>query len=323
MSSTEPPKLVSMTSLIRESIDDLTEKLSAEKNSMGILTGIPDLDDVLGGYQPPDEIIVAARPGVGKSAFLGKNVISALDQGKRINIFSLEMSNKQFIQRMILNKAKIDGSFIRTGGGHLDFVTRDSWRIKMEQAAVELFEKGDQLMMCESKTLTIDQLIGLSKEGARPNIIFVDYLQLVHGTEESRGRDRHVEVASVSRGLKILAKDLWIPIVAAAQIRRPGGDTPRPPTVNDLRESGSIEQDADQVILLHRSEVSRPDGKGKSLPESGEIEIIIAKNRHGKTTVLSQFYIGSYLDFLPEDPYVTAFRDGEERIKNGTKNPFF
>ena len=321
--SSSDPQLVPLSSLIESSILDLDQKLDSDMSSMGISTGIQILDENMGGYQPPNKIVVAARPGVGKSALICKSVIAALGQGKRVDVFSLEMSNQQLIQRMILNLARIDSSFMTLGGGDMNIMVRNRKKDQIRTAARKLYENGGDLLMCDFKELAIDQLTSLSKEARRPDIIFVDYLQLIRGDKESRGRERHVEVASVSRGLKILAKDLWVPVVAAAQIRRPGGDSPRPPTVNDLRESGSIEQDADQVILLHREEISRPDGKGKSLPGEGEVEIILAKNRHGKTCVLSQFYIGKYYDFLPQDPYVEAFHDGEKRIADGLKDRYF
>ena len=291
----EPPKLIPMMSIMESSLSSALKKLKQPKNSMGITTGLPAIDDILGGFQPPDFSIIAARPGIGKTAFIVNCLLSALTQQKRGVLFSLEMSNEQIVQRMIINRSEVDGSFLRTGGGQKSPQNIEMIEKKMTDAATVLYNQSAHLLLCDHADLDINTLTSLCLATEGIEIAFVDYLQLVKGGTESRKRDRHIEIGEVSRGLKTLAKTLYIPVVAAAQLRRVSENRTKKPVLNDLRESGSLEQDADQVVMIHRD--LDEDG---GISQEGEALLMIQKNRHGATGVAKVFYRGKHFKFKPE-----------------------
>lgn len=295
--TTKKPKLVPMIDLMNRSLSSALDKLKKPKNSMGITTGLPEMDNILGGFQPPDFSILAARPGIGKTALIVNCLLATLSQGKRGILFSLEMSNEQIIQRMIVNQAEVDGSFLRTGGGHSP-QSIEKIEKRLTEAAVKLYDQSGLILLCDHPDLDIEGLCELSKSAQGIEIVFVDYLQLVKGSSESRKRDRHIEIGEVSRGLKTLAKDLFIPVVSAAQLRRVSENRTKKPVLSDLRESGSLEQDADQVIMIHRD--LDEDG---GISQEGEALLMVQKNRHGATGVAKVFYRGRHFKFqsIPTD----------------------
>ncbi len=258
-------------------IDDVFAKIQDLDGS--ILTGEPTgyfaLDELTCGFQPSELIIIAGRPSMGKTA-LGLNIAEhmALVEGRPVLFFSLEMSCQQVAQRILCSRARVDSQKLRRG--RLD--GRDFERL--QHVAGEIRDKP--LLVDDTSSLTILELRARARIAARKHdirAIFVDYLQLmsVPGSES-----RQLEVAEVSRGLKALAKELRVPVIAMAQLnRKPADRGGNRPMMSDLRESGAIEQDADVIALLHReSYYAKPD-EGGGGEEDNKAELIIAKQRNG------------------------------------------
>lgn len=274
----------------------LYEKQSECKN---IPSGVKGYDNATGGFQEPDLVIIAARPRIGKSALIGSFMTKAAEHGKKALLFSLEMEKRQIMERMIINKGRFDSSYLRRGGFMLNHRQKDEVKRGIGVGASAMKKIASNMAICDRSNLNISDLRRLAHEHKRKHgldIIFVDYIQLVHGTKASKGRDRHIEVGEVSRGLKDLAKELSVPIVAGAQLSRGPAPTGRTkhkrPTLNDLRESGSLEQDADIVVALDRE----VDEMGVVGPE-GEAALTILKYRHGAGKSLQIYYTGKYFEF--------------------------
>jgi replicative DNA helicase len=250
----------------------------------GVPTGYTELDDLTSGFQNGELIIIAGRPSMGKTAF-GLNIAEhmAVDQQKPIVFFSCEMSKQQIVQRLLCSRAKVDSHRMRRGLLHNE-------------------ERGDLLNACDvlqTAPMYIDDTAGMSILELRAksrllmvrekiNAVFVDYLQLLScpGSES-----RQQEVSNISRGLKALGRELNVPVIALAQLNRGvEGRESHKPRMSDLRESGSIEQEADVIILLHREDYYRETGNETSDEMFGIAEIIIAKQRNGPVgTVQLQF----------------------------------
>jgi replicative DNA helicase len=246
----------------------------------GLSTGLPDLDELTYGLQPGAVWVIAGRPGMGKSISLVDITRSvALRQGLAVQFFSLEMSRKALVQRMLAAETKTALRKLKAGGNHLDEL---DWT-RITKSSAEIAEAA--LYIDQRPEIRITDIAATTRRLAQKQplgLVVVDYLQLMQGTGDS-GSNREQEIAKISRGLKVLAKDLNVPIVAAAQLNRgPEMRTEKRPQLADLRESGSIEQDADVVILLHR-----PDYYDKECPRAGEIDYIVAKNREGETDTLT------------------------------------
>lgn len=250
-----------------------------EKLDGKILTGEPtgyyELDDLTCGLQPSELIIIAGRPSMGKTA-LGLNIAEhmALVEGRPVLFFSLEMSCQQVAQRILCSRARVDSQKLRRG--RLD--GRDFERL--QHVAGEIRDKP--LLVDDTSSLTILELRARARIAAKKHdirAIFVDYLQLmsVPGSES-----RQLEVAEVSRGLKALAKELRVPVIAMAQLnRKPADRGGNRPMMSDLRESGAIEQDADVIALLHRESYYAKPNEGGEGEEDNKAELIIAKQRNG------------------------------------------
>jgi replicative DNA helicase len=236
-------------------------------------SGFVELDDMLSGFQPGELIIVAARPSMGKTAW-GLNAAEhlAVDEGRPVGFFSMEMSKQQLAQRVLCSRGRIDSHKLRRG-------------MLSAQELTELASICDGLM---NAPLLIDDTPGMTvlelrskarRLKAKSDIcaVFVDYLQLMHtpGAES-----RQVEISVISRGLKALGRELRVPIVALAQLnRQPEGREGHKPRMSDLRESGALEQDADVVLLLHREEYYKPTDESVR----GQAEVIVSKQRNGPT----------------------------------------
>lgn len=258
-------------------IDEVFRKIESLDGS--ILTGMPTgyyaFDEMTCGLQPAELIIVAGRPSMGKTA-LGLNMAEhmALIEDKPTLFFSLEMSRQQVAQRILCSRARVDSHALRRGR-HSD---RDMQRL--HAIAEEIRHKP--LFIDDTSSLTILELRARARIAARKHdlkAIFVDYLQLMHipGAES-----RQQEVAEISRGLKALAKELGVPVVAMAQLnRKPADRTGNKPMMSDLRESGAIEQDADLIALLHRESYYSKGASEEGAAEDPTAELIIAKQRNG------------------------------------------
>ena len=263
--------------IVRDSFGTVDALLQRGQRITGLATHYPDLDEMTSGLQKSDLIILAARPSMGKTAFamnIAEN--AAIEDKQVVGIFSLEMSREALLLRLLCSRARVDSHKMRTGS---------LWRDDMQKVVRAMEELG-------SSPIYIDDTPGISLSEMRAKarrlqqstgalgLLVVDYLQLMSGGGK-RYENRTQEVSAISRGLKALAKELRVPVVALSQLSRApesrGGD--HRPQLADLRESGSIEQDADLVMFIFREEVYRPDDPDLQ----GRAEIIIGKQRNGPT----------------------------------------
>ncbi|MYW00046.1 replicative DNA helicase [Streptomyces sp. SID3343] len=270
---------------------DEAERMQNEGARTGILTGYQDLDDLTHGLQPGQMVIVAARPSLGKST-LALDVArhAAIRGGHKVVFFSLEMTRQELGQRLIAAEARIPLHRIR--GGQM---TEQDWT-----AAARVAPACDTKMLeiVDSMDVTITQIKArcrrIKQRDGRLDLVVIDYLQLL----QSSGRkpeNRQVEVSELSRNVKLLAKELDVPVMVLSQLNRgPEGREDKMPRMSDLRESGSLEQDADLVILLHREDAYDPESA-----RAGEVDLIVDKNRNGaktKITVYNQLHYGRFVD---------------------------
>ncbi|HZH34411.1 MAG TPA: replicative DNA helicase [Pyrinomonadaceae bacterium] len=251
----------------------------------GLTTGFRDLDSMTSGMQKSDLIIVAARPSMGKTAFcLNIAQRAALDAGAVVGVFSLEMSKEQLVMRLLCSEAMVDAHRFRNG-----FLTRDEWE-RLGEALGRLSDT--RIFIDDTPGISVLEMRAKSRRLAAENkkidLIIVDYLQLMQGS--GRIESRQQEVAQISRELKGLAKELNVPVIALSQLSRASEQrSDHKPQLSDLRESGSIEQDADVVAFIYREEQYK-----QTEENDGKAEIIIAKQRNGPTgsvnlTFLKQF----------------------------------
>ncbi len=304
--------------IMRLTIDELENKKENNKHGLtGIPSGFADLDMLTGGWQKTELSIIAARPGMGKTAFVVSSMRNAaVDHGIPIAIFSLEMSATQLMLRMISAEAEIDSEKLRKGIMH-----GHEWE--------QLHHKIDKLskskiFIDDTPALSILELRAKCRRlKAQHNIqmVIIDYLQLMTGDDGSGiAGSREQEIASISRSLKNLAKELEVPVIALSQLSRAvetrGGD--KRPQLSDLRESGSIEQDADMVMFLYRPEYYKitEDEQGNSTEGIGEL--IIAKNRAGTTDTIRLQFIGKFTKFAD----LGSYSGNSENSKNITNLSF-
>ncbi|MEI6614084.1 MAG: replicative DNA helicase [Chrysiogenales bacterium] len=277
---------------------DLIERIQKGGESPGLKTGYYDLDDITSGFQNGDLIVFAARPSMGKTALaLNIAVNMAIREEKSVAFYSIEMSRIQVLMRMMAIHAKVSMGSIRTGKPHL---TNKEWH-DLELAAAEL--QKSKLFIDDSASLSIVEMKARArklKAEKKLDIVFVDYLQLIKVTGENlrRNDNRAQEVTIITAALKELAKELQIPVVAMAQLNRApetrGGKREKGPRyqLSDLKESGSIEQDADVVIFIHRDDQFDKDSERK-----GEADLIIAKQRNGPTGKIVLAFLDKFTKF--------------------------
>lgn len=277
---------------------DRIEELHKNKGALrGLKTGFRDLDNKTAGFQKGDLIIIGARPAMGKTTFaqnLAYNVATRNGSGKGVLFFSMEMANQEIVDRMISDISGIDNWKIRTGN-----VTDDDFA-RIGDALGEMNEVP--LYIDDTSSMTILELRNKARRAAHDHnisMIIVDYLQLLQGSDRYAG-NRVQEVTEISRGLKTLARELEIPVIALAQLSRgvTGRDDPRP-VLSDLRESGSIEQDADIVMFLHRVDyyhMNEPDYQMTNITE-----LILAKHRHGPIGKIELYFHPELLRFMSLD----------------------
>jgi replicative DNA helicase len=264
------------------------EQLQAAKGGVtGVGTGFPDLDGKTGGFQKSDLIIIAARPSMGKTALVISLLLhAAITQQTPVALFSLEMSKEQLVQRMLCSEALVDlGRLLR---GRL---TDDDY-VRLAQAAGHL--NTAPIWIDDSGALSVLEMRGKARrlKAEQPDLgmIVVDYLQLMQGGARS-AENRQQEVSEISRGLKALAKELEVPVIALSQLSRaPEQRSDHRPQLSDLRESGSIEQDADLVMFLYRPEYYLSDMEAQEKGLAGKAELIISKQRNGPTGIIDLFF---------------------------------
>ena len=295
--------------VITEAFDRMHKASENEGNISGIPSGFTELDKITSGWQKSDLVIIAARPAMGKTAFvlsMAKNI--AVDFNIPVAIFSLEMSNVQLVNRLIMNVCEIEGNKIRNGR-----LTKAEWD-KLDNSIGVL--QNAPIYVDDTPGLSVFELQSKARKLVKEHkiqMIIIDYLQLMNANGMNFG-SREQEVSIISRNLKGLAKELDIPVIALSQLSRAvekrdssnSNVDGKKPLLSDLRESGAIEQDADMVCFIHRPEYYKlyDDGNGKDLRGLGQI--IVAKHRNGATDEIWLRFIGKYTRFQNED---TAFDD--------------
>jgi replicative DNA helicase len=307
--------------VISEAFERMHKAAKNDGNISGIPSGFNALDKITSGWQKSDLVIIAARPAMGKTAFvlsMAKNM--AVDFKVPVAIFSLEMSNVQLVNRLIMNVCEIEGSKIRNGR-----LTQSEWD-RLENQINVLREAP--IYVDDTPGLSVYELQSKARKLVKEHgiqIIIIDYLQLMNANGSSFG-SREQEVSIISRNLKGLAKELDIPVIALSQLSRAvekrdssnSNVDGKKPLLSDLRESGAIEQDADMVCFIHRPEYYKlyDDGNGKDLRGLGQI--IVAKHRNGATDEIWLRFIGKYTRFQNEDAAYDA--DMYEGIQYETKS---
>ncbi|MEI7509707.1 MAG: replicative DNA helicase [Flavobacterium sp.] len=299
------------------------EEIANKEGLSGIATGFEKLDKVTSGWQPSDLVIIAARPGMGKTAFvlsMARNI--AIDFGHPVALFSLEMSSVQLITRLISSETGLSSEKLRTGK-----LEKHEW----EQLSVKVkdLEKAP-LFIDDSPSLSIFDLRAKARRLASQHgikLIIVDYLQLMTaGGNGKGGGNREQEISTISRNLKALAKELEVPVIALSQLSRAvetRGSSKRP-LLSDLRESGAIEQDADIVSFIYRPEyykIEEWDDEDAS-PTAGQAEFIIAKHRNGSLENIRLKFVGNLGKFDNLEEYGSGFDDLPSKM-NLDDNPFF
>ena len=277
-----------------ETFADLEKLYNQKEPITGIPTGFADLDYKTAGLHDSDLILVAARPAMGKSAFaLNIATNAAINAKKPVIIFNLEMSKSQLVNRMLCSEAMVDSNKIRTGK-----IDEEDW-IKLATALGPLSEAPIYIddtpgisiaeIRAKCRKLKLEKNIGL---------IVIDYLQLIQGSGK-RNASREQEISEISRSLKILAKELDVPVIALSQLSRAAeARQDHRPMLSDLRESGAIEQDADIVMFLYRDDYYNPDSEKKNIAE-----VILAKHRAGSTGTVELLWMGNYTKFANLDKY--------------------
>ena len=277
----------SIKEILITAFDTIEEMYKNKGKVSGIESGFIDLDSKISGLNPSDLIIIAARPAMGKSAFV-LNIANFVSMHMKtpVMVFSLEMSKEQMVNRILSSEAEIDNMKIRNA----DLSSQD-W-LKLGQASGDLSEMP--LYIDDTPGLTSTELRAKCRKAKLEKnigLVIVDYLQLMESKTKSASRQQ--EISEISRSLKILAKELSIPVIALSQLSRASETrADHRPMLSDLRESGAIEQDADIVMFLHREDYYDQDTERKNIAE-----VIIAKNRNGSTGTVELAWIGQYTKF--------------------------
>ncbi len=288
--------------LLHQRMDAIAER-AKRKGISGIPTSLRTLDIVTSGFHPSELIIIAARPSMGKTSLafqIGANL--AIKHGKHIAIFSLEQDKERSIDQMLINQAMVDGQKFQIGRLDEDDVYRlATASAKLAEAKIYIDETaGISVPEIRSKCRKV-------KSQSELDLIIIDYLQLMTG--HAKAENRNIELSQVSRGLKNIAKELKVPVIALSQLSREvERRTNKKPMLSDLRDSGALEQDSDLVLFIYRDEYYCVDTEKK-----GIAEIIIAKQRHGPTGTIELRWLENYRRFVEIDPFVTAPQE-----KNGT-----
>lgn len=270
----------------------LLEKLSQQRGTItGVPTGFKDLDEMTSGFQPGDLVILAARPGVGKSSFVMNVAVNAAKQaGLSVGVFSLEMSKEQLFLRLLTSEARVDGHRMRTGYlGEQDY----------DRIALALTEMHDlKVFIDDTPSIGVLEMRAKSRRLKMEHgldLIIVDYLQLMQGG--GRFESRQTELASISRSLKILAKELGLPIIALSQLSRAAETrTDHRPQLSDLRESGALEQDADIVMFIYRAEMYAT-AEDHNPEDDNKATIIVGKQRNGPTGDVDLAFLKGFTRF--------------------------
>lgn len=305
----------SLTSLVVKAQKEIEAVSQRGSDMTGVPTGFVGLDKITNGWQPSDLVIMAARPGMGKTAFTLSLAKNAAEAGKGIAFFSLEMANVQLVQRLISMEAEINSSKLRSGR-----LEEFEWR-KLHSAVEKLAQLP--IYIDDTPGINIFELRAKCrrlKQNHQISMIIIDYLQLMAGSPTDKRGNREQEISSISRALKGLAKELHVPVIALSQLSRAvesrGGD--KRPQLSDLRESGAIEQDADIVTFIYRPGYYGLGDDKLNVPED-LTEIIISKHRNGGLGTVNLKFVSHFVKF--EDPGEEGFLNDMGDVFNLT-NPF-
>ena len=287
----EDTRSLAIGDILMETFNRIDERIKSDGDISGTTTGFTDLDLQTAGLQPTELVIIAARPSMGKTALVC-NIADAVARNTNsgVLIFSLEQSSEELAERFLCTTARVSGHDLRAG--HLTDAQRD----QLAAASDELHNLP--LFIDDRPARTMSQIAAIARRQHRRTplaIIVVDYMQLVEPEEKSVPREQ--QIATISRRLKFLAKELHVPVVALSQLNR-GVELreDKRPRLADLRESGSIEQDADKVMFLHRPDAYDPEDR------PGEAEVIIAKHRSGPTGIVRLTWRGEFMRFENYSP---------------------
>jgi replicative DNA helicase len=273
--------------ILHKVFDHLTELSQSDSLIPGLSSGLRDLDMKINGLNKSDLLLVAARPAMGKSAFalnIGVNVAKKYD--KTVAIFNLEMSKEQLVMRLLANESFVELQKLATGK-----LSEEEWT-KLSMAASALSQTD--IRIDDNPTVTVADINAKCRRLENLGLVIIDYLQLMQGSGYGKASDNRVTVVGeISRALKIMAKELNVPVICLSQLSRAvESRTDKRPILSDLRESGAIEQDADSVMFLYRDEYYN-----ENTEEKGVAECIVAKNRHGETGTVKLQWIGQYQMF--------------------------
>ena len=280
--------------ILVDSFTQLEQLYNQKQHITGIPTGFADLDYITAGLHPSDLIIVAARPAMGKSAFaLNIAANAAVRANVPVAIFSLEMSKEQMTNRILCSEAMVDSNKLRTGK-----IEDEEWT-KLAEASGAL--STSQIFIDDTPGISVMEIRAKCRKlklEKNIGLIVIDYIQLVQASNK-RNSSREQEISEISRSLKILAKEINVPVIALSQLSRSVEQRPdHRPMLSDLRESGAIEQDADIVMFLYRDDYYNEDSEKKNIAE-----VILAKHRSGSTGTVELAWLGNYTKFANLDKY--------------------
>lgn len=293
---------VRLSDILRDEVYDNLQKITspetAEENK-GIPTGFSLLDKYMTGLNKSDLILIGARPAMGKTSFalnIARNI--AVKAKKKVVFFSLEMGREQLAQRVLSTEARVESQKMRTGE-----LTDDDWS-RIGQATLALNDA--ELYFDDTSTITVPEMKARVRKMRDVDCVIIDYLQLMTGTKRTESRVQ--EVSEITRSLKLMAKDLKIPVITCSQLSRSteGRGKSHKPQLSDLRESGSIEQDADIVLMLYRESYYDEDKNETVVTDESKAQVIIAKNRHGGTGEVDLHWNGNYTLFSTPELYHDA-----------------
>lgn len=281
-----------ITDLLTQAFDEIDDLVNNKNHMAGVPTGFADVDKLFWGLRGGDLLILAARPGVGKTSFALNLATNAAKSGAAVALFSLEMGANQLVQRILCAEARVNLGQLRAGN-----LSEADW-MAITDAAATL--SGLELYIDDTPGLSLLEMRAKARRQLRDKekgLIIVDYLQLMSPPSNRRDGNRAVEVAEISRGLKVLAKELNMPLISLSQLSRAvemRGS--KRPMLSDLRESGSIEQDADIVMFIDRS-MDEMEGEQDGRPDWGTAELIVAKHRNGATRDITLSFTPEYTKF--------------------------
>ena len=280
--------------ILVDSFTQLEQLYNQKQHITGVPTGFADLDYITAGLHPSDLVIVAARPAMGKSAFaLNIATNAAVRANTPVAIFSLEMSKEQMTNRILCSEAMVDSNKVRTGK-----IEDDDWT-KLAEASGTL--STSQIFIDDTPGISIMEIRAKCRKlklEKNIGLVVIDYIQLVQASNK-KNSSREQEISEISRSLKILAKEIGVPVIALSQLSRSVEQRPdHRPMLSDLRESGAIEQDADIVMFLYRDDYYNEDSEKKNIAE-----VILAKHRAGSTGTVELAWLGSYTKFANLDKY--------------------